>query len=201
MKNKIPLLLIYARLVIGFVIVFLSFIKINYYPTIAILLFSIGLLTDIFDGIIARRLHISSQNLRRLDSTVDQVFFVSVLIATFIQCPSFFYNNGLQLLLLVGIEILTYVVCFLKFKKEVATHAISSKVWTLILFAVVIQIITTCTSGILFQICFYTGIVTRLEIIGILLLLKNWTNDVPSIYHAWLLRQGKTIKRNKLFNG
>ena len=146
-------------------------------------------------------MNISTQNLRRLDSSIDQIFFVSILIATFIQCPNFFYSHKIQLLLLIGIEIVTYAVCFLKFKKEIATHAISSKIWTLILFAVLIQIMATCNSALLFQICFYTGILTRLEIIGIILLLKNWTNDVPSIYHAWLLRQGKTIKRNKLFNG
>lgn len=194
-------MLIYTRLIIGLVLVFLSYLRVSNYQVIAIVLFSIGLLTDIFDGIIARKLNVSNQNLRRLDSTIDQIFFVSVLVATFIQCPNFFDQNSLQLLLLVGIEALTYIVCFLKFKKEIATHAIASKIWTLILFSVLIQIMVSCDSKLLFQICFYTGIVTRLEIIGIIVLLRNWTNDVPSIYHAWLLRNGRTIKRNKLFNG
>jgi hypothetical protein len=96
---------------------------------------------------------------------------------------------------------LTYLICFLKFKKEVATHSISSKIWTLILFATLIQIMTTCHSTTLFQISFYIGLITRLEIIGIIFILRKWTNDVPSLYHAVLLRQGKSIKRNKLFNG
>jgi len=201
MKNKIPLILIYSRLVIGFVLVILSYLQVNNYSTIAIILFTVGLLTDIFDGIIARRLDISTQNLRRLDSSIDQIFFVSVLYAAFLQCPDFFQSNSLQLSILVGFEALTYLVCFLKFKKEIATHALSSKIWTLILFSTLIQIFATCNSNVLFQICFYTGILTRLEIIGIILLLKNWTNDVPSIYHAWLLRKGRAIRRNKLFNG
>ncbi|MDR6967088.1 CDP-diacylglycerol--glycerol-3-phosphate 3-phosphatidyltransferase [Flavobacterium arsenatis] len=194
-------MLIYSRLIIGFIIVLLSYLQVDSYSIIAIILFTIGLLTDIFDGIIARKLAISTQNLRRLDSTIDQIFFVSVLYSTFLQCPDFFKTNSLQLLILVGFEALTYLVCFLKFKKEIATHAIASKIWTLILFSTLIQIMATCNSNVLFQICFYTGVLTRLEIIGIILLLKNWTNDVPSIYHAWLLRKGKTIKRNTLFNG
>lgn len=201
MINSIPLILIYSRLFIGFIIVALSYYQITHYNIIAIILLSIGLLTDIFDGIIARKLQISTQNLRRLDSTIDQIFFVSVVFATFLQCPNFFYKNSISLLLLIGFEALTYLICFLKFKKEIATHAISSKIWTLILFAVLVQIMATCQSVLLFQICLYTGILTRVEIIGIILLLKNWTNDVPSIYHAWLLRKGKNIKRNKLFNG
>jgi hypothetical protein len=34
-----------------------------------------------------------------------------------------------------------------------------------------------------------------------LFILRKWTNDVPSLFQAVLLRQGKAIKRNKMFNG
>ncbi|HEY4151102.1 MAG TPA: CDP-alcohol phosphatidyltransferase family protein [Chitinophagaceae bacterium] len=199
--KHIPKLLIYSRLAVGLLIIILSLLQVPRYNMVVVILFSIGLLTDIFDGIIARRLGISSQHLRRLDSAIDQVFFVLVALATFIECPSFFYNNAVKLIVLLGAEGLAYLVCFLKFRKEVATHAISSKIWTLVLFATLVQIMTTCHSGLLFEICFYAGIATRLEIIGIILILREWTNDVPSIYHAFLLRKGKPVKRHKLFNG
>lgn len=181
--------------------ILLSYAEIKHYKIFAVGLLTVGILTDVFDGIIARRLKISTSHLRRMDSIVDQLFFLSVALATFIQCPDFFKNNKISLIILFGSEVLTYVVCLVKFKKEVATHSISSKIWTLILFATLVQIIATCNSGWLFQICLYTGLITRFEIILILLILREWTNDVPSIYHAILLRQGKTIKRNKLFNG
>src|ERR1700749_4304641 len=105
------------------------------------------------------------------------------------------------MIVLVSVEALTYLICFLKFKKEIATHAISSKIWTLILVATLMQVIITTNSTVLFQICFYSGLITRVEIILIIILLREWTNDVPSIYQAILLRKGKAIKRNKLFNG
>jgi phosphatidylglycerophosphate synthase len=197
----LPKILIYSRLVIGFIILLLSFWQVKHYQVIAISLFSIGLLTDIFDGIIARHFNISTQNLRRLDSTIDQIFFVSIAIATYFQCTHFFHQNALKLGILIGTEVLAYIICFIKFRKEIATHAISSKLWTLILFATLIQIIWTCDSKLLFDFCFYLGVLTRIEIIGIILLLHQWTNDIPSIYHAFLLRQGKTIKRHKIFNG
>ena len=197
----LPKILIYSRLAIGFLIVGLSSLHVSNYNVIAVTLFAIGLLTDIFDGIIARRLNVSTQNLRRLDSTIDQLFFTMVAVATFIQCPQFFYDNVVALSILLAVEALTYVVCFLKFRKEVATHALSSKGWTLLLFATLVQIMMTCGSTILFQICFYVGVITRFEIIGILLVLRTWTNDVPSLYHAVLLRKGKPITRHKLFNG
>ena len=198
---NIPKALIYSRLILGFLILSLSLFHPEHYKIIVVMLFSVGLLTDIFDGIIARHLNISTQKLRRLDSTIDQIFFVTVAIAACILCPQFFKNNYIKLGVLLGCEALTYIICFVKFRKEIATHSISSKIWTLILFATLMQIMLTCNATGLFQICFYVGVITRLEIIGIILILRNWTNDVPSIYQAVLLRQGKPIKRNKIFNG
>ncbi len=201
MKIKIPIALIFSRLIIGLTVIVLSLTQVDNYKAIAIILLTIGLLTDIFDGIIARQLNVSSQKLRRLDSSIDQVFFISFAVATYIQCPDFFKANILKLSILLGFEALTYLICFLKFKKEIATHSIGAKIWTLLLFATIIQIILQCQSILLFNICFWVGLVTRLEIIAIILTLKKWTNDVPTFYHAIKLRHNKEIKRNKLFNG
>lgn len=201
MKNKIPISLIISRLLLGFVILLLGIFYTGQYKVLTVILLSIGLLTDIFDGIIARRLNISTQKLRRLDSTIDQLFFICVIVAAYFQSPQFFKNNWLLFIVLVIAECLTYVVCFLKFRKEIATHTIGAKIWTLILFSTLIQVILQGDSFILFQICFYTGLLTRAEIIAIILALKSWTNDVPTLYHAIRLRHNKPIKRNKIFNG
>jgi len=200
-RSSIPKVLIKSRLLIGFVIIFLSLLHVNFYSILAVILLSIGLLTDVFDGIIARQLNISTQNLRRLDSTADQVFFICVAVATYIQYPLFFSDNFIKLLILFSVEVSIYIVCFLKFKKEIATHSIGAKIWTLLLFSTIIQIMLQGDSNTLFNICFWIGVATRLEIIAIVLALKQWTNDVPSLYHAIQLRNNREIKRNKLFNG
>ena len=200
MKN-IPLILIYSRLFIGFGIIILSVLHIDHYAFLSISLLTIGLLTDVFDGIIARKLNISSEKLRRLDSGIDQVFFISVAIATYIQCPDFFKLNLVKLIVLFSAEALIYLVSYIRFKKEIATHSIGAKIWTLILFATLVEIMVHCKSVVLFELCLWIGLLTRLEILAIILILKKWTNDVPTIYHAIKLRQGKEIKRNKLFNG
>jgi CDP-diacylglycerol--glycerol-3-phosphate 3-phosphatidyltransferase len=197
----IPLGLIYSRFFIGLLILSLSIIHIEFYPQIAVSLLIIGLLTDIFDGIVARRLNISTQRLRRLDSNVDQCFFIAVALATYIQCPAFFSTNYLWIGILLAAEGLTYLISFLKFKKEIATHSIGAKLWTLVLVATLIDIMLHCQSSYLFMYCFWIGVITRIEITAIILTLKNWTNDVPTIYHAWQLRNGKEIKKHKLFNG
>jgi len=201
MKNKIPLILIYSRIVFGSVIIMLSIFKPEFYRGIIILLIVTGLLSDIFDGIIARKLNISTQKLRRMDSTVDQFFWLCVIAGAYLISPTFFKDNLVLIIIMLTLEAACYLLSFIKFKKEVATHAISSKIWTLILFATLIQVIATGNSIILFYTCFYMGLATRLEIIFILLILKEWANDVPTVYHAILIKKGRVIKRHKLFNG
>jgi len=199
--NRVPIILIYSRLVLGLLAIFLSVLHVNNYTPIAFGILTLGLLTDVFDGIIARKLNISTQKLRRLDSTIDVVFFAAVAIATYIQCPDFFNSNSTKLITLLASEALTYIISYFKFKKEIATHSIGAKVWTLFLFATLVQVIFKCDSVILFNLCFWIGLITRLEIMAIVLAVRTWTSDVPTFYHAMQLRNGKEIKRNKLFNG
>lgn len=200
LKN-IPTGLIYLRLLLGFVLIGLTLIHVKAYSTIAIYIICLGLLSDIFDGIIARYLNVSSEKLRRMDSTVDMVFWLFVTVSAFVKYPGFVHENFLQIGIVIVLEIISYIISFIKFKKEVATHAILSKIWALLLFATLLQIISSGTSGLLFQLCFYAGVASRMEIILILLLLKQWHNDVPSLFHVNKINQGKIIKRHKLFNG
>jgi CDP-diacylglycerol--glycerol-3-phosphate 3-phosphatidyltransferase len=199
--NQIPFSLIMSRLVLGILIVVLSVVQVSSFRLIIVAFIVLGLLSDVFDGIIARSLKISTLKLRRLDSSVDQIFWICALFGAFLVCPVFFRTNAIKLLILIIVEMLTYVISFIRFRKEVATHAISSKFWTLSIMMTLIQVFMTCNSVILFNVCFYLGIASRLEIMGILLIIRDWTSDVPSIYHAVQLRKGKTIKRNRLFNG
>jgi CDP-diacylglycerol--glycerol-3-phosphate 3-phosphatidyltransferase len=185
----------------GFFMIGISLHPTTYYTFIVIALLTAGLLSDIFDGIIARRLQVSSQKLRRLDSSVDQIFFLCTAVSCYIHCGDFFKENAWQLLILIGAEAGIYLICFLKFKKEVATHSIGAKVWTLLLFSTLVEIFLHCQSGVIFQICFWLGIITRMEIAAILLILKEWTNDVPTFVHAIKIRNGLTINRHRLFNG
>jgi len=199
--KKVPILLIYLRLIFAFAIIALSYIQPPAFKACIITLMVIGLVADVFDGIIARRLNISTPKLRRLDSGVDQVFWVAIVAASYIIYPLFYHHHWEQMLLLIFTEALCYGLSYVKFKKEVATHAIASKFWTLVLLATLIQVIATGDAPAMFKICFYMGIATRLEIIAMLLLIRQWTNDIPTVYHAYLIRQNKAIKRHKLFNG
>ena len=199
--KHLPIALIFLRLFLGISVLLLSIIAPADFQLLIICLIIIGFVTDILDGIIARRLNISTLVLRRWDSAVDQVFWVCAFITAYLISPDFFKNNISKFVIVLALEAATYLVCFLRFKKEVATHSILSKFWVISMLAVLLQVIYSGGSHSSLYICFYLGIISRLEIIAILIILRNWTSDVPTAYHALQLRKGKEIKRHKLFNG
>lgn len=195
------MVLMYTRLMLGVVLLALAIWGMPHFAALAVALITAGLLTDVFDGIVARYLGVSTEKLRRLDSAIDQVFWAAVVGAVWVACPAFFARHAAQLLTLLVLEGLTYALCYLKFRKEVATHSWAAKAWVLVSFAALVQIICTCEARALFEAAFYLGVLSRLEIGAIVLLLRRWANDVPTAWHAGQLRRGRPIKRFKLFNG
>ncbi|OCX53499.1 CDP-alcohol phosphatidyltransferase [Mucilaginibacter sp. PPCGB 2223] len=200
MKN-IPIALICSRLLFGVIIVLLAMLQPQYFQGVITVLIAIGFAGDILDGIIARYLKISTTKLRRMDSNVDMVFWICIIISSVIICPAFYKQNYWPVVILVLLEVTCYVLCFLRFKKEVATHALSAKAWAISIFVTLVLIINTSSPLPVFRICFYLGVISRLEIIAMLVVIKTWTNDIPTLYHAFKIRKGKPVKRYKLFNG
>lgn len=197
--NKIPVALIYSRVLIGGVIPLLAFFDNSYtYIFIAILVI-IGLITDVFDGIIARKLNVSSERLRILDSNVDQFFWISVILTIFYIRFSIVKSLLLWILVLVLLEILAYVISYFKFKRTIATHSLLAKFWTLTLLVFLLELLLNNTSQT-FSFCFGVGVISRVEIIGIIIRLKKWVTDVPSIWVVDKINKGLPIKKSSWFN-
>jgi len=200
-KYQIPTLLVYSRLVFGLLILIVTLQKPQFFPIYTVVFLTLGLISDIFDGIIARHLGVSDEKLRRLDSNIDQIFFICAIISIYLQQPLFFQQYIWPILILILFEVAIYMVSWIKFHKEVATHSIGAKIWTLFLFALLVQVTLIGQSQILFWIVFGLGILTRAEIIAIILVLKQWQNDVPSLKQAFRIRKGLPVQQNRLFNG
>ena len=199
MKN-VPFILIISRLIIGFICLGLTFYQYKFTNELIVTLTIIGLLTDVFDGIIARKLNVASKKLRIWDSNVDMAFWMCVIFSIFYLNFNFVKMNLIPILVIVSLELLAYVLSFIKFKKTIATHSILAKFWTLTLLGFLIELALTSTSFYLFYFCIILGVISRMEIITIILKLKNWTTDVPSIFSVPNINKGLPIKKNKLFN-
>lgn len=199
--KRLPLQLIAFRFLLAPVMLYLGyFYKITYRQLIVALLVA-GLLSDIFDGIIARKQNTSTATLRRLDSQTDMIFWLSAGFTAWFIWPDVIRANKPVIYILLGMEALCYLVSFLRFGKETCSHAYLSKFWGLTLLAAFIDLILNGHARFLFYFCLIAGIISHLDRILITLILPKWQHDVPSAYHAWLIRKGKSFRRFSLFNG
>jgi CDP-diacylglycerol--glycerol-3-phosphate 3-phosphatidyltransferase len=150
---------------------------------------TLAFLSDIFDGVIARRLNVASPGIRRLDSIVDTTFYTAAVFSVWRLHPQVLLGHALSLCVLVSLEVARYVVDFAKFKREASYHMWSSKLWGLLLFFAFFAVLVVGPADILFALAIYMGIVADLEGIMISFVLLEWKNDVPSIVHAMRIRR------------
>ena len=200
MKN-IPYLLIAFRFILGPVMIAIVYNYGTAARTLLMVLILLGILSDIFDGIIARKAGISSARLRRMDSQTDLIFWLCTGWCAWLLHPEVIINNHYAIATIFVMEGLTYVFSILKFGKETCTHALLSKLWGITLFVAFISIIGFGCGGIPLALAVIFGIISHIDVYLIILFLPKWTHDVPSAWHAWQIRRGRSIKRNKLFNG
>lgn len=199
MKNT-PYILIAIRFLFAPIIFFLAYLKGEESRFLILALMFIGLLTDIFDGIIARKVGVSSEKLRRLDSQVDLVFWLSLGLATYFLNTELIKNHWQSIALIFIMEALCYIISIFKFGKETCTHAFLSKMWGLSLLIAFTYLIGFQQAGWAFHLTIILGIISHIDVILIIVILPKWQYDVPSCYHAWQIRQGKQRKKTTFFN-
>lgn len=198
---NIPIALIVFRFLLAPIILLLAYVVGEGAKTIIVILMYLGLLSDILDGIIARKQNISSAKLRRLDSQTDMIFWLSIGFATWILYPKLISDNSAVIWTILGMEIACYVISFLKFKRETCTHAFLSKLWGITLLVAFTSLIGFNHAGIPFALAIIMGLISHIDRILITLILPKWTHDIPSAYHAYLIRKGIAFKRNEYLNG
>ncbi len=198
--KTIPYFLISIRFLLAPIILLLAYFQGVESRFLLLTLMYLGLLTDIFDGIIARKIGVSSEKLRRLDSQTDLIFWLSLGFAAYFLNPELIKSEWKGILLILIMEGLCYVVSILKFGKETCTHAFLSKMWGLSLVIAFTYLIGFQQAGWAFYLTVILGFISHIDVILIVLLLPKWQYDVPSSYHAWKIRNGKQRKKSIFFN-
>lgn len=198
--KKLPYILIATRFLLAPIIFLLAYFEIENSRNLILILMYFGLFTDIFDGIIARKVGVSSEKLRRLDSQTDFVFWLSIGFATYFLNPEIIQEHWKSIILMFIMEALCYIVSLWKFGKETCTHAWLAKLWGLSLLVAFTSLIGFSEAGWAFYLCVILGFISHLDVILIILILPKWQFDVPSSYHAWKIRNGKMLKKSVLLN-
>ena len=159
-----------------------------------------GLLSDIFDGIIARNLGVASDSLRKWDANVDIVFWLAAGVCVWLLNGQLIRDHVWFIVLLFVLEPISDLINFVKFRKSGCAHNWLSKTWGLLLLITFTILLAGKQPLWLFPTCLVFGVLSQLDRIIISSLLPKPECDIPSCYHAWLRRQGKAFKRYKMFN-
>jgi phosphatidylglycerophosphate synthase len=181
-SRSIPVLLTALRGVLAPVVVLVSLYAPS--PEAFAACLAAAFLSDIFDGVLARRLGVVTESLRRLDSAADTLFYAACVFAAWHLYPSAISERLVPLSVLAALEATRYVVDFLKFKREASYHMWSSKVWGVALFVGFFSLLVFGSSGAAVSCAIYVGIVADLEGLVISIVLARWKADVPSFIHA-----------------
>ena len=98
---NIPVSLILFRLLLAPIILTLAYFIGESSKTAIVILMYLGLVSDILDGIIARKQKISSEKLRRMDSQTDMIFWLSIGFATWMLYPKLIADNAIVIWILI----------------------------------------------------------------------------------------------------
>jgi CDP-diacylglycerol--glycerol-3-phosphate 3-phosphatidyltransferase len=198
---NIPIALIVFRLCLAPIIFSLAYFIEHQANVLIVILMFLGLISDILDGIIARKQGISSEKLRRMDSQVDMLFWLSIGFSTQVLYPELIKENIIPIRLILLMELACYVISIIRFGKETCTHAFLSKLWGVSLLIGFTALIGFGYAGLPFLLAIILGLISHIDRILITFFLPKWTHDVPSAYHAFLIRKGIEFKRNEYLNG
>ena len=184
--HRLPLALTLLRAALAPVMVLLALCRPE--PLAFVLCLVAAFLSDVFDGVIARRLGIATPGLRRLDSLADSLFYAGALFAAWSLHREVLLAHRLGLGILFALEALRYALDFWKFRREASYHLWSSKLWGIALFVAFVALLGFGNGGAMVTVAIALGIVADLEGLAISLLLREWKNDVPTLVHALRLR-------------
>ena len=150
--------------------------------------FITAFLSDIFDGIIARRLGVSTPQLRQADSWADVCLYLCIAASTYLAHSQIIITYRLPLLTVIIAQIIWWIVNLIKYGKPASYHTYSAKLWGITLFIATITLFGFNYAQIALWLTCIIGTLHTIEEIVMTLILPEWKNDVLSIFHALKLR-------------
>ncbi len=152
----------------------------------------VGFFSDVFDGIIARRLGVATARLRRFDSATDVVFWIAILLAAWRLEGAVLWHYRWAIAAVLGMEVACNVISLCRWRRPPATHSYFAKAWGILLFVTFTALLGFGGLGALVLITALVGCLVDLEVIAIVLISRRPPVDVPSIVQAIARRRMPT---------
>ncbi|WP_204138120.1 CDP-alcohol phosphatidyltransferase family protein [Halomicronema sp. CCY15110] len=148
----------------------------------------VAVLSDIFDGIIARKLGVSTERLRVADSWADISLYVCVAFSVWLVFPQTLRSFQSPLLVAMAAQLTLFAISLLKFQKLPSFHTYTAKIWGLTLLVATVGLFGFGNDQLLWfaiALCWLNSV----EEILMTLILPEWQCDVLSLAAAMHLRQ------------
>src|SRR5277367_6084596 len=179
MKRHLPFALTTLRLLLGPVALLCALANVPRWIYLPILV--TGTLSDIYDGILARKFGVATPALRRYDSVADVIYYLFILAVAFLLCKPVITLHWPLIALILASEAGCILVSYARFGKYPATHSYLAKFYGLCLLAALIVLLVFNAGGWAVITLAIVALTANLEIIAIHCLMDTPTVDVRSI--------------------
>lgn len=148
----------------------------------------LAILSDIFDGILARRWQVSTPRLRQTDSWADIWLFCCLALCTWLVYPQVIMAFRIPLLIAIAAQFTLFIINLIKFQKFPSFHTYTAKAWGLMLLVATIALFGFGYANTLW-LAIAACWLNTVEEIAMTLILPEWQCDILSIFHALKLRR------------
>jgi phosphatidylglycerophosphate synthase len=162
-----------------------------------VLLMAIAALSDVYDGVLARRWNVETGKLRQWDSIADTIFFIGVLFGMAFMFPELIRENIIGIGTILGLETVRYGVDYVKFKRGASYHARSAKMFGISLLVSCLVIMGSGYTGYFLPVAIVIGIVSEVEGLIMSFILPEWTYNVKHLFKAVEIRNNHLASKNE----
>jgi len=148
----------------------------------------VALVSDIYDGVLARRWGCDTAGVRLFDSMADTVFYLCTAVALWVWVPEIWRSYGWLLASLLGMEAVRFGFDFLKFGKPASYHSYLAKAWGLGMAVAVVAAFAMGRGSVLVPVALGMGILCDLEGLAMSVVMPMWRKDVKTLTEAWRIR-------------
>lgn len=182
--KSIPALLVASRLALAPVI---AWLLIHQRPMVAGWLYVAAVLSDIYDGVIARKLGVSTLRLRLADGCADVWLFICLGVGLWFGYRAWILPLAWPFGTAMVLQGLSWAFCFWRFGKMTSYHSFLAKLTGLTLLLGILALLFTETPVPL-AIALWIFVVCVVEEIAMTAVLPRYHHDVWNLAKAWRLR-------------
>ncbi len=148
-----------------------------------LVLFGVGLLSDVLDGVLARRLGQESEFGARLDQWADFALWVCLPIGAWWLWPEVLRREALFVIVAVVCLLLPTAIAYAKYRAVPGYHTWSAKTGS-VLMGISIPLLLIFDLAWPFRVAALFQVVCAIDELGITYLFSECRHDVPSVLHA-----------------